>query len=82
VFAAATRERRAIVTIDARGFRALVRDVLVAGGESFGLVLVPPGRPSSGVPLLAALDQLLRELPADDDLIVRQGGEVWLGQPS
>jgi uncharacterized protein DUF5615 len=80
VFAAAARERRAVVTVDVGDSRAVAVAALASGGSSFGLVLVSPGRYSGGGPLLAALDQLLRELPADDDLVVRRGGEVWLRQ--
>jgi hypothetical protein len=79
VFDAATVERRAVVTLDVRGFRAVAREALAAGDMSYGLVLVSPGPSSRGAPLLAALDQLLRELPADDDVVVRRGGEVWVG---
>jgi predicted nuclease of predicted toxin-antitoxin system len=79
VFAAAVQERRAVVTLDFRGFRALARQALVQGSPSFGLVLVPRGRSSWRVAIVDALDRLLRELPGDDDLVVRRGGEVWLG---
>jgi predicted nuclease of predicted toxin-antitoxin system len=82
VFAAAVRERRAVVTRDFRGFRALVQLALFRGSPTFGLVLVPRGWSSRRAALVSALDQLLRELPADDDLVARRGGEVWLGQPS
>jgi hypothetical protein len=71
-----------VVTLDVSDFRPVAREALAAGGMSFGLVLASRGGPSRGAPLLAALDQLLRDLPSDDDLAVRRGGEVWLGPPA
>jgi hypothetical protein len=79
LFAAAAQEQRALVTRDVRDFRPVARETWAAGGMSFGLVLVSRGRPSKGAWLVAALDRLLSELPADDDLVVRRGGEVWVG---
>jgi predicted nuclease of predicted toxin-antitoxin system len=78
IFAGAVRERRAVVTVDFRGFRAMSRETSLRGSPSFGLILVPRGRSSRLGALVEALDQLLRELPGDDDLVRRRGGEVWL----
>jgi hypothetical protein len=78
LFAAAGRERRAVVTLDFRGFRELAQDALLRASPSFGLVLVPPRRSSRHAALMRELDRLLRELPGDDDLVTRRGGEVWL----
>jgi Domain of unknown function (DUF5615) len=78
VFEAATKERRAVVTLDAGDFRPVAREALAAGQTCYGLVLVSPAPSARGAPLLAALDRLLRELPGDDDIVRLRGGEVWL----
>jgi hypothetical protein len=51
-------------------------------GRGFGVVLVPSRRfrrrPEKSSVVMLALDQLLRELPGDNDLVALRGGEVWL----
>jgi hypothetical protein len=82
LFTAATAERRAIVTLDHRGFRVLAQEASRRGLPGFGVVLVPRRGPSSRVAsrgaLVAALERLMRQLPGDEDLIARRGGEAWL----
>jgi hypothetical protein len=84
VFTAAVAEGRAVVTIDAAGFRGVAADALRRGARSRGVVLVPvrpfPAPEKSGAVVLA-LDRLLRELPGDDDLVRLRGGEHWLQPP-
>jgi hypothetical protein len=82
-FAAALDQRRAIVTRDLGDFRPLMAAAMRSGTSTFGLVCVSRRFPSSrdGVgPVVRALAALL-ESDADDDAIVKLGGEVWLDAP-
>ena len=65
-------ERRAIVTYDIAGFRTLARDRTNAEAHHFGLVFLDPqpfpqGRRHVGL-LIAALEELLESMPAEDAL--------------
>jgi predicted nuclease of predicted toxin-antitoxin system len=86
VFVAGAAEGRAVVTIDVKGFRQLAADASRRGAPTRGIVLVPRRRFSrtaeKSEAIVVALDRLMRELPGDDDLVARRGGEVWLQQPS
>jgi len=81
IFEAGVAEGRAVVTIDAKGSRQRAAAGARRGSASRGLVLVPPGRfpyPEKSGAVMLALDQLLRDLPGDDDLVIQRGGEHWL----
>jgi predicted nuclease of predicted toxin-antitoxin system len=82
VFAAALTARRAVVSVDVEGFRTLAAEAMRRSGRGFGVVLVPSRRfrrrPEKSSVVMLALDQLLRELPGDNDLVALRGGEVWL----
>lgn len=82
-FASAPDERRAIVTRDFRGFRPLLTEAMDRGRETYGLVCVPwrfpPGRKGIGR-LARALDAFLTA-HADDDAVIKRGGEIWLEEP-
>ncbi len=83
-FTSLSEERRAIVTRDLSDFRPLLAQALRSGAATYGLVLVPRrfALSRTGVGrFVRALDALLKEHP-DDDSIVRQGGELWLDDPS
>jgi predicted nuclease of predicted toxin-antitoxin system len=79
-FASMPQQRRAIVKQDLGDFRPLLAEAMRSGTKTFGLVCVPTrislSRRTIGL-LVDALEQLLRQYPADDDLIAH-GGEVWL----
>jgi Domain of unknown function (DUF5615) len=78
LFAHACRERRAIVTQDFRGFRALVRDAVVDEAEHFGVIFVPKTVWSSLGDLegfVEALERFLEERPAEDALL---NGVAWV----
>lgn len=79
-FASMPAQRRAIVTQDLGDFRPLLAEAMRSGTKTYGLVCVPAraslSRQMIGQ-MVAALEQLLRENPEDEDLINR-GGETWL----
>ncbi len=72
VLSAAARDRRAVVTNNINDFRPLHAMYLTMSAVHCGIVLVPTGkyRPHRHQlgPLVAALEQLLVQLPADDAL--------------
>lgn len=79
VFAAACRERRAIVTDDVRDYRTLAAEVLRGGDAHFGLVLTsnrrwPRHRRETFSGLVAKLDELLA---AEADVQALRNREVW-----
>ncbi len=81
LLAHAFRDRRAIVTYDVADFRSVTRERSAIDEEGhFGVILLHPRRFRQGKrytgALIAALEQLLTELVADDALVDR---EVWLG---
>jgi hypothetical protein len=84
VFSAAIVERRAVVSVDLAGFRTLASEIL-RRGRGLGIVLVWGRRflrrPEKSRAVMLGLDQLLRELPGDDDLVTQRGGEHWLEPP-
>lgn len=73
LIAAAARERRAIVTENVRDFAVLFREILRAGEEHHGIVVVFSRafpRAGQGVgAIIRALDSLLASRPAADALV-------------
>jgi hypothetical protein len=78
LFAAARRDRRAIVTQDFADFSSLLREGAVSETDHFGVIFVPKSLWSSIRDLdtlVEALDRFLDARPADDALA---GGAAWL----
>lgn len=83
VFAAAQRERHAVITENVRDFRMLASDIVAAGGVHHALILTtdrrfPRGRRETAGRLLtalAALVALLETMPSDEPPSSR---ELWL----
>jgi Domain of unknown function (DUF5615) len=79
VFAAAQRERRAVVTENVADFARIADDHDRRGAAHHGLVLVPPGRYPRGRPrtvgaMVGPLDKLARQQDSDEPTSRR----VWL----
>ena len=83
-FASLPEQQRAIVTRDLGDFRPLLADALRRGTPTYGIVCVshrfPLTRNEIGR-LVRALAALLDASPAVD-AIIKQGGEIWLEDPS
>ena len=83
-FAALLDEQRAIVTRDLGDFRPLLAEALRRGTPTYGIVCVshrfPLTRRDIGR-LVKALGALLDANTAPD-AVIKQGGEIWLEEPS
>jgi len=76
LFEIAVEERRAVVTYDLAGFRALATEQIIEEGHHFGVVLLHPEPFPQGERylggLISALDALLTAMPAEDALLDRE----------
>ena len=83
-FASLPEQPRAIVTRDLGDFRPMLAEALRRGIPTYGIVCVSHGFPLTRKEigrLVRALAALMDASP-EVDAVIKQGGEVWLEDPS